>query len=315
MSQAEALSDAQIFRIRDLTAKPSSYRQAIDLARFISAFGIVAAHAYAMEDDWVGHIALGLFLVLTAYLAVQSMQRAGGRYPFVARARKLILPWLFWSLVFRFVLLKVNHGPDRFAILTDPWSLLVGSMVHLWFLPFVMLAMAAVEPVGRWVTTPARLGGALLALVLASLPMFWAIHAVTLPVPLPQWLFAVPVYGLGLLVGVAHPMQRAGWTLAASVAMTVGAAVFSGNAPWAYTIFGAVLAFELFWRLPLRGDWLPKLGQAAFGIYLIHPFFMFVVYKFAGPEVNRFLATVAVFVMSWGATLVLRQMAFFRRVT
>jgi peptidoglycan/LPS O-acetylase OafA/YrhL len=315
LPQAETLPADQIFRTRDLSAKPSSYRQAIDLARFIAAFGIVAAHAYAMEEDWVGHIALGLFLVLTAYLAVQSALRAGGRYPFLARAQKLILPWLFWSLVFRIVLLKVNHGPDRFAILSDPWSLLVGPMVHLWFLPFVMLAMVAVEPVARHVTTPRRLGVALAGLVLISLPMFWAIRYLSLPVPLPQWLFAVPVYGLGLLMGVAHSMNRVSWPLVASVAMTAGALVFSAGAPWAYTILGAVLAFELFWRLPLQGDWLPKLGQVAFGIYLIHPFFMLVVYKFAGAEVDRFLATLVVFVMSWAATVLLRRMAFFRRVT
>lgn len=298
-----------------MSAKPRSYRQSIDLARFIAAFGIVAAHAFAMEDDWVGHLALGLFLVLTAFLAVQSAQRAGGAYPFVARAQRLILPWLFWCLVFRLVLLKVNDGPDRFAILTDPWSLLVGPMVHLWFLPFVMLAMVAVEPVVRLLTTPVRLIAALAGVVLVSSAMFWAIRFADLPVPLPQWLFSIPVYALGLLIGVAHPMQRVGWPLAASVVMTLAAVMASDNAPWAYTIFGAVLAFELFWRLPLRGDWLPKLGQAAFGIYLIHPFFMLVVYKFIGPEVDLLLATFLVFVMSWAATLLLRQMAFFRRVT
>lgn len=298
-----------------MTNAKTPYRQAIDLARFIAAFGIVAAHAYAMEEDWVGHIALGLFLVLTAFLAVQSMQRSGGKYPFVARARKLVLPWLFWSLVFRLVLLKVNHGQDRFELLSDPWSLLVGSSIHLWFLPFVMLAMATVEPVGRWVTTPSRLFAALTGLTLVSLPMFWAIPHVDLPAPLPQWLFSIPVYGLGLLIGVAHRVQRVGWPMAASVVMTAAAVVLSEQAPWAYTIFGSVLAFEVFWRLPLRGDWLPKLGQVAFGIYLVHPFFMLVVYKFAGAGVDRLLATFVVFVMSWVATLGLRKIAFFRRVT
>ncbi|MGV8954715.1 MAG: acyltransferase [Cypionkella sp.] len=298
-----------------MSVKPASYRQAIDLARFIAAFGIVAAHAYAMEEDWVGHSALGLFLVLTGFLAVQSMQRSGGRYPFVARARKLILPWVFWSLVFRIVLLKVNDGPDRFAILTDPWSLLVGPMVHLWFLPFVMLAMVLVEPVGRMVTTPRRLAVALGLVVLMSLPMFWAIRFLPLPVPLPQWLFALPVYALGLLIGIAHQVQRAHWPVIAAGVMTAAALFLTEGAPWAYTVLGSVMAFEVFWRLPLRGAWLPKLGQVAFGIYLIHPFFMLVVYKFAGAEVDRFLATVVVFALSWVATVLLRQLAFFRRVT
>lgn len=286
----------------------------MDLARFLAAFGIVAAHAYAMEEDWVGHIALALFLVLTAFLAMQSFQRAG-RYPFWARAQRLVLPWLAWSVFYRIVLLKVNDGPDRFALLTDPWTLLIGGWVHLWFLPFVMMAMALVEPVGRYVTTETRLAAALSLVTLLAVPMIWLSWAYDLPMPLPQWLFSLPLYALGLLLGLAHAMGRPFWPSIAAAVMTLWLYFATDGVPYYWTILGAVLAFELFWRLPLRGDWLPGLGQAAFGIYLMHPFFMLVVYKFAGPEVDHFLATVVVFGLSWAATYALRQIAFFRRVT
>lgn len=295
--------------------KTSSHRQSVDLARFIACFGIVAAHAYALEDDWVGHLSLGLFLVLTGFLAMQSYQRSGGTYKFGGRAVRLFLPWLFWSAFFRLVDLKVSNSPDKWTLLQDPWTLFVGSAIHLWFLPFVILAMLLVKPVGRLVTTPQRLCAALIALVLLSVPMFWAMHVFTPPAPLTQWLYSLPVYTMGLLVGVAHPMGRSVWPTIAGAAMAVGAYLVTGAAPWAWTIFAAVLLFEAFWRVQMHHKALPKLGKAAFGIYLLHPFFMLVTYKFAGPDVDRMIATLATFGMSWLAVVMLRRIPIFLRLT
>jgi membrane-bound acyltransferase YfiQ involved in biofilm formation len=290
------------------------HRHAIDLARFIASFGVVVAHVFAMENDWVGNLSLGLFLILAAFLAMQSMQRSG-RYPFVARAKKLVLPWLFWSAVFRVVLLKVSDDPGKWQVLSDPYSLLVGSSVHLWFLPFVMGAMTLVEPTGRLIRTPARLIVALAGLLMVSALLFWTREQASLPVPGPQWLYALPVYALGLLLGVAHPMARTFWVVAAAAGMSVVAYVLSGGALWAFTILAAVLVFEAFWRMPWRGAWLPFLGQVAFGIYLVHPFFLLVVYKIYGAEVDRLWAAVLTFAMSWGAVLLLRRLPVFVRLT
>jgi peptidoglycan/LPS O-acetylase OafA/YrhL len=305
-------------------SKLSSYRPAIDLARFIACFGIVAAHAFAMEDDWVGHLALALFLVLTAFLAMQSAQRAGGKYPFIVRAKRLVLPWLTWSLFYRIVELRVSHSPDKYQILTDPWSLLIGSSVHLWFLPFVMLAMMLVEPVGRVVNTECRLAAALIGLVVLSGVAFWLVAYYSPVAPLLQWLFSLPFYVLGLLVGIAHPMGRAMWpglaaTCIGGMSFAVTTATTGVAVAWWWVIPLAWLLFEGFWRMPLRGTYLPKLlselGKAAFGIYLLHPFFMLVTYKFFGPKVEHLFATLLTFTMCWVAVLLLRRIKFFTRVT
>ena len=292
-----------------------SHRQSIDLARFLACFGIVAAHAYALEDDWVGHLSLGLFLVLTGFLAMQSYQRAGGTYNFRSRAQRVLLPWVFWSAFFRVVDLKVSDSADKWQLLQDPWTLFVGSAIHLWFLPFLILAMLLVKPVGKFVTTSERLAGVLAVLVMISVPMFWAMHYYALPAPLPQWLYSLPVYTLGLMVGVAHPMGRQAWPMIAGAVMAVGAYLVTDAAPWAWTMLAAVLLFEAFWRVQMQHKMLPKLGQVAFGIYLLHPFFMLVTYKFAGPDVDRMLATLATFGMSWAAVVILRRNPIFLRLT
>lgn len=298
------------------TMSPKSpHRQGIDLARFIAAFGVVVAHALASPRDWVGHLALALFLILTAFLAVQSAQRAGGGYAFVPRARRLILPWLVWSAFFRLLDMAISDRPDRFMPLTDPWSLLYGSYIHLWFLPFVGLAMVLVAPVVRHVTTPERLIMASVLLLGISAPLFWAHEALGMPEPLPQWAFALPCYVLGLLLAVAGPMGKTWVPLVTGLLLTALSEVLGQGAPWAATILIALVGFEVFWRLPIRGRWLSALGQVSFGIYLVHPFFMLVVYKLMGPEVNRMLGAVLAFLMSWAAVAVLRRFPLFARVT
>ena len=294
--------------------KPAAHRPSIDLARFVAAFGVVVAHAYVSPNDWVGHLSLGLFLILTAFLAVQSAQRAGGNYPFLPRAQRLILPWLVWSAFYRVLDLAISENPDRFVPLSDPWTLLYGSTIHLWFLPFVVLAMVLVQPAVRLIRGPGALALACVGLVVVSVPLLVLHVQGWLPLPLPQWVFALPLYALGLLLGIAHPMGKAWMPALAAAAMTGFAVWDSGNAVWAWTLLGSLVAFELFWRLPIRGRILPHLGQVAFGIYLLHPFFMLVVYKFLGAGVNLMLASVLCFAMSWAATALLRRLPLMARV-
>jgi peptidoglycan/LPS O-acetylase OafA/YrhL len=295
--------------------KPGIHRQGIDLARFVAAFGVVVAHALASPRDWVGHLSLAMFLILTAFLAVQSAQRAGGTYAFAARARRVILPWVVWSAAFRVLDMAISDRADRFVLMTDPWSLAYGSIIHLWFLPFVAVAIVLVGPAVRLITTPARLAIASSGLVAIAAPLFWAHEAMGWPEPVPQWLFAMPLYALGLLIGIAQPMGRVWMPLLGAAALT-GTAVLVGNAaPWTLTVALAVLAFQIFWHLPLYGTWLPHLGQVSFGIYLIHPFFMLVVYKMAGAGVDRLAGAVVAFMMSWAAVAVLRRLPLFARIT
>ncbi|MCF8512008.1 MAG: acyltransferase [Rhodobacteraceae bacterium] len=293
----------------------SAHRQGIDLARFLAAFGVVVAHAEASPHDWVGHLSLAMFAILTAFLAVKSAERAGGNYAFAPRARRLILPWVSWSLFYWAVEFVISDGPNRFRPLIDPWSLLYGGFIHLWFLPFIGLAMVLVGPAVRFVTSPQRLGVASALLVALSAPLFWLHEALQLPAPLPQWAFTLPCYALGLLLAKAYGMGRPIITLIRGGALCAMAVWMSQGALWSYTILAGLLAFELFWRLPIQGAFVRHLGQMAFGIYLIHPFLMLVVYKFEGPNLPFMTGAVVDFLLSWAVVAVLRHIPLFARIT
>ena len=288
-----------------MSSDHTQHRHSIDLARFVAAFGVVWAHAFVSERDWVGHLALALFLILTAFLAIQSMERAGGRYSWAGRAQRIALPWLFWSLMFRLLDLAISDRPDRFSLLTEPETLLIGPAIHLWFLPFVMLASALVPLIGRHISGPRDLAVACVVLVGVSLPLLWLHDRVVMPYPAPQWVFALPPFAYGILAAFGHRFGLV-WMPLAAMAVISGVSFALSGQPWALQLLFAALVFEACWRVAVRHPALPQLGQAAFGIYLLHPFFMLVVYKFLGGAVNPAVAAIVAFVLSWAATVTLR---------
>lgn len=296
-----------------MTSTRVDHRQSIELARFVAAFGILFVHVFITGGVWIGHLSLSLFLILTAFLSVQSMQRAQGRFDWLKRAPRILLPWLFWAAFYKLVLVVVTDGPAKYAVLTDPWSLLVGPFVHLWFLPFVLLASLCVAPMGRTVTSARGVmrGSAVLG-VIGLLAIYVQTH-VALPEPLPQWLYSVPSYGYGLLAAFALVLGGGQWPLIVMGVLCVTSCVVTGLV-WTLMPLPAALLFQLAWKVPLSGRILPHLGQVAFGIYLLHPFFLLVCYKLFGAQVNAWLALGLTFAMSWGATIALRAMPFMWRM-
>lgn len=283
----------------------SDYRSSVDLLRFLAAFGIVWAHMLAPLAT-LGHSALALFLVLTGFLTVQSLDRSGKGFSLLGRARRILTPWIAFCVFFK--ALEMAMAPDPWAVLglTDPWWLLIGPTIHLWFLPFLLLVSPLALLVARMVRDRRDVAiGSMIATVL-SLELL-TLHVYSdLPVPLPQWTFAIPPFLYGLLLAKAHRL-RCVWMPLGFIAL-VSVVVFAVTGEdWPLQYLLAALLFEGFWRLRIGGRLLPALGQLAFGIYLIHPLFILVVFKFLGPDVDRALGALVAFALSATAAFATQQ--------
>ncbi len=312
------MTDIAAFAAPIASAKPK-YRRSVDLARFVAAAGIVWDHARAPYAD-IGYTALSLFLMLTAFLALQSFERSDGRHFWFARAQRIFLPWLVWSVFYRIVDLWVSDDPSRFVLLSNPWSLLIGSAIHLWFLPFVMLALVLIPILSRAIRTPLALWLACAGLValsiplsLTTLPIAWITPDYALPEPLPQWFFSLPLFLYGALTAAGRRLEMQAVPLAA-------AAIVSGVTFVLMPSFASVqmlltaLIFEAVWRADLRGLWATKLAGLAFGVYLLHPFFMLVSFKLFGADVDRSFAAIFTLLTAMLATWVLKRLPFTRQV-
>jgi peptidoglycan/LPS O-acetylase OafA/YrhL len=318
-------------------AEAKDYRRGIDLLRFLAAFGIVWDHARAPYADF-GYTALAVFLILTSFFALGSFDRAqangtaGGFW--ALRARRILVPWLFWCAFYKGVQYWVADDPSAVPFLSDPFSLMLGSWIHLWFLPFVMIALIFVPPVARVVRTPMAMYGLAVVVIGVSMATGWLHRNSGWPEPWPQWWFSIPLFLYGVMVALGRrygmvwlPIATALVASIATVAVEPGFASFigsftSGTPRLSTQVIGpgfaaiqmivAALVFEAAWRLRIAGDWPTRLAGYAFGIYLLHPFFMLVAFKLFGAGVDRSMAALFTFFAAWVATWVIQRLPVMR---
>jgi peptidoglycan/LPS O-acetylase OafA/YrhL len=239
-------------------------RHSIDLIRALAAVGIVWFHMQA-PGAVVGYLALPLFLILAGDLAVGSVRRRGAAGFWRRRAAALIGLWLVWSAIYLAVE-ALRFGPAAALRLDDPLRLLVGPSEHLWFLPFLALALG-LAPLAAALRGPSATFGAALLLVPAAAALGWVHDALAPPVPLSQWSVAAIPFAYGLLRGAgAAPLAAP-----AFAALTAAIGWFGWGSALAPFLALSALAYEALLRLPLRHPWLPALGDLTLGIYIVHP--------------------------------------------
>ena len=270
--------------------------------RFVAAFGIVWAHVqapFAAE----GYVALALFLVLTGFLSVQSLARGGVRRFWLGRLIRFFLPWLVWSAVFLGI--AVLRGGWVQVLSFPPLWLLIGPSIHLWFLPFIILTSPLVILVHKRLTNPNRVWLAAICAVPVAVWAVWAHDAAVLPEPLAQWAFATMPLLYGLLSAIGQQYRATAAAMVFAV-FTCSVSYFWFGSPVAPFLFFAAIVFEGLWRIDLQSPRMASLGTLAFGIYLMHPFFMLVWYHFGGADQSKVAAAVAIFAASACGTALLR---------
>jgi peptidoglycan/LPS O-acetylase OafA/YrhL len=298
--------------VADVSVK-AGYRRSVDLARFFAAFGIVWDHARAPYAD-IGYTSLALFLVLTSFLAVGSFERSDGHRFWISRAQRIMLPWLVWCLFYRIVFEYMSHEPVK--LVSDPWTLLIGPSVHLWFLPFVMIFLVTIPWVSRFIDRPVRLYLATVLLAIIAIPLglmhaklapaAWFITEGHFPQPLPQWFFSLPLFWFGAILAAGKRMGLVWPVIAAAACISAVLWLRVPEFASVQMILTAIL-FEVIWRVNITGKWPTWLAGFAFGIYLLHPFTMLVAFKLFGSEVDRSFAALFGFALAWGITAALQR--------
>jgi len=225
-----------------------------DYGRFAAALGIV----------WFGLEAPGQRIAYIALPFLLVMLMAPSHTGVAGRARRLLLPFLIWSVVFGVLhmalVLKGNRPPF------DWWSwdmVLMGTWGHLWILPFAFLASS----IAPWLQHPiASLGAAWTAALLI------VVKGTPDGMPFEQWSFGV----IPVLVGIAYFAW--GWRLA--VVALLGSWLilhFGRPEPDNVTILiGTGLALAcLTWRIPASAL-SERCARMSVLIYLAHPLVVFV---------------------------------------
>lgn len=256
----------------------------VDRLRLLAAIGIVWFHTEGAPYRHIGYTGLPIFLLI--FLSLITNRTATDPTLGFLRRRwdRLLMPWLFWSVLYGLVrVAKATCLGDiaSFREMLSLETLLVGTQVHLWYLPYAFLSGCLVYAVNRRTLkidhTVAVYAGTAIGVILlifhAAGPSSYGWMR-----PLPQWEFGLAAIPLGFAIGrcMMISSRRMQYVLLSmiSIAVLVTSVVLMalGHAtsvvPYALAILLVCLAYG--WRTH-DNVIVAALVPLTFGIYLVHP--------------------------------------------
>lgn len=285
----------------------------LDVLRLLAVVGVVWFHLGAVGREYLSwHVPV--IVAILSYLAsgggrVHGSSHGSGRpmrEVLRRRWRRLLLPWFIWSAIYVPILVaRIRLGAGQAA--WEPWMLLTGPSLHLWFLPFALAATLAAILLRRIGENRRYLLAYAYLLIGCAGSFAVAMGLPHLPIPLAQWSAAVPSIFFGtaiaLLVAAAKSdpdfVSASGWrrpflTLTTVLFFLACAATLVarwdlhllsvhgillpaslGDAaalPWTLLIAAPLLAGAV--CVPVETpQWLCRVFDTSLGIYLIHPLF------------------------------------------
>jgi surface polysaccharide O-acyltransferase-like enzyme len=251
-----------------------------DWIRLFAAINIVIFHVAPSPDGIIGRGGVPAFLMIAGSIPAMRFEIE----PFASfvgrRARRIFVPWLFWSGVYG-VLAEfryLHHG------IVPAWTVhtpLVGTALHLWFLPAVFLGALIIWPLHQLVRS---LNATVAFATVAALSVvLFFVHAWvsnrSLPIaPYGQWLFSAPAVVIGVALGLACrepiPSRRRMLILIAGFVTVLAAILHAATGQMgsgtSYVIAGLSLPLALL--LPINSNWLLRnFTRVSLGVYASHP--------------------------------------------
>jgi len=253
------------------------------LVRTLAMLSIVAFH---IDRRPLFGIAFGLISLQVVMCALATRRPRAPDIGLFAkkRARRLLVPWVFWSGAYLLLeLARALRWGDPLATHFKPWMWGSGGAYHLWFLPFAFVASLVVIGVQRLVQDGPRSASIALfaglgaALVLLAAPLRSTLTPVA---PFDCWIDGLPTLAFGLALGLtlARDDQRERQLgilciALASAVPTLLEGTFPASAQLAerYAIGVPFVCLGLMVRIP-ESRTLALLASVNMGVYLVHVF-------------------------------------------
>ena len=287
---------------------------AIEWVRVIAACGVVWFHIKEGAFKDIGLAGLVCFVLISVVFQASGSER----YSFVEFVKKslvrLVPPWVFWFAFYGMVNIAKGkamipcHGGIAASVLTGTW-------VGLWYLPFILITSLVVFGLARvsvkWnplVNAAYFLGiGVAMLMYIPQVSCSWWKGE-----PWWQWLHVLPAIPLGM--GMYSVLKTTGRTRTAAMVTFLAVSetaclVLAGSARDVAVTNGVALlavsvGFMIPWRLPRV---ITRLGGLCLGVYLMHAVFLSALktLPLAGNSPSVLLAMTVV--LSFAATSVMRR--------
>lgn len=240
----------------------------IDRLLLVASFAIVVFHVRG--EPILGGLGLPVFLLAVFAFGTRRDEPVPAPLFLRARARRLLVPWLFWSAAY---LLLEAWRPDPAHDVTP----LRGAAPHLWFLPYAFVLAVLARPLHRRaVRMEPRAAVRAFLLIAVVLGAVVNRHGPGRPFPFDAWLLGAPAPFLGVAFGrvlAMEPAERRRVALRiAVVALPVGVLLHAarGVEPGSRWLLAAGL-FALAAAWTGRVDPVSRaLTTVRYGVYCVH---------------------------------------------
>lgn len=269
----------------------------VDHLRVLAAIGIVWFHTEGAPYRHIGYSGLPIFLLIFFSL-VTNRTTTDPTLGFLRRRwHRLLIPWLFWSVLYGLVRIAqaICFGDiESFHRMLSMETMLMGTHVHLWYLPYAFLSGFLVYAVNRWTS---QINHAVLVYAGTAIGVIILILHEVRPTsygsmrPLPQWEFGLAAIPLGFAIGrctmipskrrrqVLLSMISFGILVTSTVLMVLGHA--TSVVPYTVAILLVCLAYG--WRTQ-DNTIIAAFAPLTFGVYLIHPLIGYGLRQFIASE-------------------------------
>jgi peptidoglycan/LPS O-acetylase OafA/YrhL len=272
--------------------------QNIERLRIFASYGIICFHSQTGLLKTIGYIGLPVFVMITfAYGVIKCRRQAitdSPLHPFknyiVSKIERLLLPYLFWVFIYA-VWGGLRALSSLGEIVNVPVTILIplyGTSIHLWYLPFVFLALVSVSLLR--VNFPSNnlrdlLSYSVAALITGLLPAFFP-NTNQLSLPIPQILFALPALFIGLIISDDLEIKKQvkyGVSLAIIITTGIARVILNNDHSFLFLFFSSFLLVAIAQNATGKPDKITvNLSSLTFGIYLVHPIIIAIVSNLLG---------------------------------
>lgn len=264
----------------------------IERLRILSASAVASFHTHDWFPRSLGLIGFVILILVFCTFVVNRPEPYDLANLAKRKAKRLLKPWVFWSLVYGVIALaKVVCMDESFSEVFFWRMLLVGTRIHLWFLPFAFVAALLLALIHRRIMNISDTYNIVTATLIGTLCVFGCSilqSCVNPPVPLGQWSLGLPAIPLGFAIGRIMLQQNvkdrrnfyifvvlsvaAVYGICTVLAWLQTGACFDNGCLFAmqYFISTTVFCSALHWHGRIDPISM-KLGSLSYGIYLAHP--------------------------------------------
>jgi peptidoglycan/LPS O-acetylase OafA/YrhL len=295
-----------------LTASRSKHPDRLmvfDACRFVAGVAVVWFHSIESDalnaSGVIGRLSVAFYTIMAMVFLMEGIRRRPERSFLrftTQRLRRLYLPFLGWSALTGATLVLLHAiDPNTYAPAIQLNSLVSGTALPLWFIPFLLVGSMLLFPAARWAVGNLHRELLLAAacgcigLTLDSIPWndppLQSIPLIGKLLELSWHRWSALYWGIMLAVLYARWFKHWRWTGGGGALAIMGLLVAIGTTTyqWYYGILPSLkvaggVGLTLIAFSPARGNivrFLARFAPLSFGLYLSHTLWIFVAHALA----------------------------------